>query len=78
MALSQTALSSLQLFLYSNQLADRLLASAEEKPYSLCWPSLQAIVAYVASADLPIASVVLAGAPDWVFAESSSAVELMD
>ena len=35
-------------------------------------------MAYASSVVQPIASVVLAGAPDWVSVESSSAVELTD
>ena len=35
---------------------------------------IAAIVAYASSAVWPIASVVLAGTPDWLSAESSSAV----
>ena len=76
--LSQTAPSSLQLSLRSNQLAVQLLASAEEKPCSLCWSSPQAVVVYASSAVQPIASDVLAGISDWVSAESSLAVETMD
>ena len=78
MALSQTAPSSLQLSLRSNQLADQLLASAKEKPCSLYSSSLQAAEIYDSSAVQPIASDVPVELPDWVSAESSSAVEPMD
>ena len=86
MALSQTVPSSLQLSLYSNQLADLLLSSAEEKPCLLYWSSLQAIAAYASSVIRSIASAVHAGildwssadAPDWVSAEAPSVEEPMD
>ena len=76
--LSQTAPSSLQLSLRPNQLAVQLLASAEKKPCSLYSSSL--IVAELCDSSVvqPIASDVSAELPDWVSAESSSAVELMD
>ena len=78
MASNQTAPSSLQLFLHSNQLADQLLASAEERPCSLYLSSLQVAELYDSSAVQPITSDVHVELSDWVSVESSSVVELMD
>ena len=49
-----------------------------EKPCSPYSSSLQVAELYDSSAVQPIASDVPAELPDWVSAESSSAVELMD
>ena len=68
--LNQTAPSSLQLFLCSNQLAVQVLAFAKGKPCSLHWSSLQVAELHDSSAVEPIASVVLDGTSDWVSAES--------
>ena len=54
------------------------LASVGEKPRSLHWSSLQVAELHDLSAVETIASVVLAELSDWVSAESSSAVELID
>ena len=54
------------------------LASVREKLCSLHWSSLQVVELHDSSAVEPIASVVLAELSDWVSAESSSAVELID
>ena len=70
--------SSLQLSLCSNQLADQLLASIEEKPWSPYLSSLQVAELYDSSAVQLIASDVSIELPDWVSAESSSAVEPVD
>ena len=63
---SQTAPSSLQLSLCSNQLADQLLASIEEKPWSPYLSSLQVAELYDSIAVQPIASDVPVEPPDWV------------
>ena len=74
LASNQTAPSSLQLSLCSNQLAVQLLAFAEEKLCSLHWSSSQVVELHGSSAVQPIASDEFAVLSDWVFAESSSAV----
>ena len=78
MASNQTAPSSLQLSLCSNQLVPQLLAFAKGKPYSLHWSSSQVVELHGSSTVQPIASDVFAVLSDWVFAESSSAMEPMD
>ena len=70
--------SSLQLSSCSNQLATQLLAFAEGKPYSLHLSSSQVVELHGSSAVQLIAFDVFAMLSDWVFAESSSAMEPMD
>ena len=52
--------------------------SIGEKPRSLHWSSLHVAELHDSSAVEPIASVVLAELSDWVSAESSSIVELIE